>query len=380
MKILVAAPGFDSREKHEVSIFALDQAKALRDAGHDVRFAAIDTRSIRRFRPWGLYRYKLDGIPVYYSSIPCGTLPLNLPALTGRMAASKICRTIAKDGWKPDIVHAHFLGVAVIVAPVCWENGLPLVITEHTSAINSPNPGTALVKTMRKTYPLADALLAVSSLLANNIYLSTGARARVVPNIIDTQNFCAVRVRKNCAEDGSFCFAASGFLIERKGYDLLLRAVGELHRKGYALTLTIFGDGAERENLEKQAEVESIRDFVDFRGQCSRKELGEAYAQMDAFVLPSRRETFGVVYIEAMAVGLPVIATRCGGPEDFVTEENGILIPVDDVQALTDAMEYMILHRNEYNSTKISENTRRQFAPETIAAQLTEVYKEVLSC
>ena len=97
-------------------------------------------------------------------------------------------------------------------------------------------------------------------------------------------------------------------------------------------------------------------------------------------MLASRSETFGVAYIEAMAAGLPVIATRCGGPEDFVTEENGILISVDDVQALTDAMEYMILHRNEYDSTKISENTRRQFAPETIAAQLTEIYKEVLSC
>ena len=53
MKILIAASGFDSPRKHEVNIFALDQAKALRDAGHDVRFAAVDTRSIRHSRPWG---------------------------------------------------------------------------------------------------------------------------------------------------------------------------------------------------------------------------------------------------------------------------------------------------------------------------------------
>ena len=378
MKILIAASGFDSPRKHEVNIFALDQAKALRDAGHDVRFAAVDTRSIRHSRPWGCYRYTLDGIPVYYASVPCGALPMGLPELAGRLAASGICRAIAKDGWKPDIVHAHFLGVAAIAAPVCREKNLPLVITEHTSALNAPDPGKALVKTMRKTYPLADALLVVSSLLAGSIYRHTGAKAVVVPNIIDTQSFSVVKEDNVPGEP--FRFVASGFLIERKGYDLLLRAAGDLRRRGYALALTVFGDGPEREALEKLAESEGVRDCVDFRGQCTRGELGEAYPQMDAFVLASRRETFGVVYIEAMAAGLPVIATRCGGPEDFVTEENGILIPVDDAAALTDAMEHMMLHRREYDSASIAADIRRKFAPETIAARLTAVYEEIVSC
>ena len=378
MKILIAASGFDSPRKHEVNIFALDQAKALRDAGHDVRFAAVDTRSIRHSRPWVCYRYTLDGIPVYYASVPCGALPLGLPELAGRLAASGICRAIAKDGWKPDIVHAHFLGVAAIAAPVCREKNLPLVITEHTSALNAPDPGKALVKTMRKTYPLADALLAVSSLLAGSIYRHTGAKAVVVPNIIDTQSFSVVKEDNVPGEP--FRFVASGFLIERKGYDLLLRAAGDLRRRGYALALTVFGDGPEREALEKLAESEGVRDCVDFRGQCTRGELGEAYPQMDAFVLASRRETFGVVYIEAMAAGLPVIATRCGGPEDFVTEENGILIPVDDAAALTDAMEHMMLQRREYDSASIAAGIRRKFAPETIAARLTAVYEEIVSC
>ena len=378
MKILIAASGFDSPRKHEVNIFALDQAKALRDAGHDVRFAAVDTRSIRHSRPWGCYRYTLDGIPVYYASVPCGALPLGLPELAGRLAASGICRAIAKDGWKPDIVHAHFLGVAAIAAPVCREKNLPLVITEHTSALNAPDPGKALVKTMRKTYPLADALLAVSSLLAGSILRCTGERATVVPNIIDTQSFSVVKEDNVPGEP--FRFVASGFLIERKGYDLLLRAAGDLRRRGYALALTVFGDGPEREALEKLAESEGVRDCVDFRGQCTRGELGEAYPQMDAVVLASRRETFGVVYIEAMAAGLPVIATRCGGPEDFVTEENGILIPVDDAAALTDAMEHMMLHRREYDSASIAAGIRRKFAPETIAARLTAVYEEIVSC
>ena len=119
---------------------------------------------------------------------------------------------------------------------------------------------------------------------------------------------------------------------------------------------------------------------VFFRGHCPRNELAEAYAGADCFVLASRSETFGVAYIEAMAAGLPVIATRCGGPEDFVTEENGILIPVDDEDALTGAMEHMMLRREDYDSAAISADIRRKFAPETIAARLTELYEGVLSC
>lgn len=78
--------------------------------------------------------------------------------------------------------------------------------------------------------------------------------------------------------------------------------------------------------------------------------------------------------------GFPVIATRCGGPEDFVTEENGILIPVDDESTLTSAMERMMLRREDYDSAAISADIRRKFAPETIAARLTELYEGVLSC
>jgi len=377
MHILVVASDYPNPSDPLEGVFERDQARALQNAGHTVTYAAIDLRSARHRRPFGLRHFVEDRLNVYLYSLPVSPLRAAYEPVGGACFRAILRRVCAERG-TPDIVHAHFLGVAAIAAPICREKNLPLVITEHTSALNAPDPGAALVKTMRKTYPLADALLAVSSLLAGSILRCTGERATVVPNIIDTQSFGAVK--ESNVPGKPFRFAASGFLLHRKGYDLLLRAAGELCRRGYDLTLTVFGDGPERETLEKLAETEGIRGRVDFRGQCTRKELGDAYAQMDAFVLASRRETFGVVYIEAMAVGLPVIATRCGGPEDFVTEENGILIPVDDESALIDAMERMMLRREDYDSAAISADIRRKFAPETIAAQLTEIYKEILLC
>ena len=220
MKILIAASGFDSPRKHEVNIFALDQAKALRDAGHDVRFAAVDTRSIRHSRPWGCYRYTLDGIPVYYASVPCGALPMGLPERAGRLAASGICRAIAKDGWKPDVIHQHF---GFELAAMAEREGIPFVFTEHSSLHNralSPEKAEHL----KRKYECCAAVLAVSRALARNMRANTGVEAVVVPNIVDTARFAPKRIAHE-----RFTFVSAGNLIPVKNMAGLLHAFAALH-------------------------------------------------------------------------------------------------------------------------------------------------------
>ena len=368
MNILVAAPGYDFRSGREVNVFALDQAKALRDAGHSVRFAAVDTRSVRRFRPLGFYAYELDGIPVFYGSVPCGRLPLHLPELACRMAAGGIYRTVTKDGWRPDIIHQHF---GTDFAATAERENIPLIFTEHAS-IHNRLLSSAEAAQLKKNYRQCAAVLAVSRALAENMRRNTGVEAKVLPNIVDTSVFSGKRL----PHDG-FSFVTAGNLIPVKNMAMLLRSFAHVSGE---VTLTVFGDGEERRSLEELCAALGIENRVTFRGHCPREQLAEAYASADCFVLASQSETFGVAYIEAMAAGLPVIATRCGGPEDFVTEENGILIPTDDEAALTDAMESMILHRGGYDSAAISAAARKNFAPEEIAHRLTEIYEEILSC
>ena len=200
---------------------------------------------------------------------------------------------------------------------------------------------------------------------------NTDVEATVIPNTVDTVRFTPQSIAHE-----RFTFVSACNLIPVKNMAGLLCAFAALDGEP---RLVIFGDGAERASLQNLAETEGVSDRVEFRGHCCREELAEAYALADCFVLASRSETFGVAYIEAMASGLPVIATRCGGPDDFVTEENGILIPVDDESTLTGAMEHMMLRREDYDSAAISADIRRKFAPETIAARLTELYEGVLS-
>jgi glycosyltransferase involved in cell wall biosynthesis len=113
-------------------------------------------------------------------------------------------------------------------------------------------------------------------------------------------------------------------------------------------------------------------------GLRDRKEIAKRMHESDCFVLASKLETFGVAYIEALAAGLPVIATNCGGPEEFVCKDNGILIAVDDVQGLIDAMLKMYNESDKFDRETISKEIVDKFSPETIAKRLTEIYRDVL--
>ena len=113
-------------------------------------------------------------------------------------------------------------------------------------------------------------------------------------------------------------------------------------------------------------------------GLCSREEIAKQLKQCDCFVLASQSETFGVAYIEALAMGVPVIATKCGGPEAFVNEKNGLMVNVNDVEELTEALIYMYNNINMYDRKSISIEIQNKFSSEVVANKIINIYKEYL--
>lgn len=120
-------------------------------------------------------------------------------------------------------------------------------------------------------------------------------------------------------------FAFMGRLVGWKAVDLLLEAMS-LALREVDFELDVLGDGGERVSLERQARELGFTDRVRFRGFLPQRECAGALASADAFVLPSLYECGGAVVLEAMAMGLPVIATRWGGPADYLDAETGILV------------------------------------------------------
>jgi len=294
------------------------------------------------------------------------------------MALRKLYKHINNKYGQPEIIHAHFLSYGYIAVKAFEKSNIPLVVTEHFSAMNKEKLNPRLFRLGKYVYPRVDKVIAVSNSLADNIKNKFGVDVLIIPNLVDTTNFEYREEKKDKKEDRTFTFVSTGNLIKCKRMDLLIEAFNKVFKGNCKIKLYIFGEGPERDRLKKMIKNLGLENQVFLMGLVDRKEIANRMSKSDCFVLASRRETFGVAYIEAMAMGLPVIATQCGGPEDFVTAENGIIIPVDDRDALANALLMIYENIETYDRQAISVLTSKMFAPSTIAQQLIDVYKKCI--
>ena len=372
LHVAIVARGLPTLRYPLHGIFEWDQAKALSKAGIQVDFFAVDLRSFRRLRPWGITHGHKDGITWHCFSIPIGRSPLLFRIKVGVWALQKLYENVFRQIAAPDIIHAHFDEFGFMAAHLSKRVHVPFVVTEHRSSILDLNLPSNFLYMLRESHSNAARVIAVSSRLKECIQRSTGVEAEIIPNIV-SHCFSVRRISHQ-----GFVFVSTGALEIGKRHRLVIEAFASILAYYDAIKLEIIGDGNLRKELQALVADLNISNKVTFHGTLAREQIAEIYRQCDCFVLPSAYETFGVVYIEAMAAGLPVIATRCGGPEDFVTEVNGILVDVDDVEGLKDAMMKMCEMREAFDGERISADTLSRFSPRSIANQLENIYTQVL--
>jgi glycosyltransferase involved in cell wall biosynthesis len=377
MKVFFVTRGYPIDKYPLNGIFEYDQAKALAQAGHDVVYLAVDLRSIRRHRKWGFESLFRDGIHIEAINIPLGRVPKYLLHATGKMALRKLFKRAEKEHGTPDIVHSHFINYGYLSAKVLGGQGIPLMHTEHYSGMHSSTLSSYAQKMGDKTYKLMDMIIAVSQSLATSIQENFGIEAKVVPNIVDIDAFMRTEptVPRN---EGKFSFISVGNLNPGKKMDLLIESFGEAFKNDEAVSLFIYGDGIERANLKKIIERLSLQDQISLEGFAPREAIAKKMHESNCFVLVSDSETFGVVFIEAMAAGLPVIATRCGGPEDFVNSSNGLLIERNNLKELVEALKYMYNNSHKYDRSVIASDVEKKYAPRVIGQSLLTLYRSLL--
>ena len=374
MYVMIISRGYPTDKYKMYGIFEFDQAKALAKAGCKVVFAAIDVRSIRRWRKWGLERREIDGVNVYVINIPAGRLPKAILHKVISIGLGILYKNILKELGKPDILHAHFTDVGYATLALKQQINVPLVITEHSSLIIKPVIEKQLFNTAKGAYEQADVVIAVSPALSYVINDKFNIKSIYVPNIVDTDLF-TYKIRE---ESKTFNFVSIGNLNYGKRMDLTMEAFYIAFRDFPDVTLTIFGEGDERSKLEGIIKKYRLENRIVLMGMCSREVIKEKLNNTDCFVLASRFETFGVSYIEALASGVPVIATKCGGPEVFVHKENGCMIPIDDLDELVRVMKYMYKDSIAFDREKISAEIKFKFSPECVSKKLLEVYQQVI--
>jgi glycosyltransferase involved in cell wall biosynthesis len=226
---------------------------------------------------------------------------------------------------------------------------VPLVVTVHgelsMDATDVYCRSPLLRHTLRLLLARADAVTACSraTLVEAEQWsgITLGDRGRVVFNGVDNAEFTR---RDTSASEPRPYVLAVGRLVPQKGFDVLVDAVGRLAgtERTFNWDLIIAGDGPERERLSARVRRLGISDRVRLVGQANRDEVVDLFHHASLFVLPSRREPFGIVSLEAMAAGVPVVATDVGGVAEVVHDGvNGCLVPHGDVTALAEAIRRM---------------------------------------
>lgn len=380
MKIFVISRGYPNNNNPLWGSFEALQARALKRLGHKVVILSVGGRGNLNKRKLGIVHSKADDLDIYiyYRLFPLRILRFSkmLFKWFKRKRIELLFKKVSEEQGEPDLVYAHYLfnmENILMVKDIC---NAPLVGIEHWSELMKPIIPSSVHKTASQTYRAFDQILAVSPLLCSVIKKEFGIDAMFVPNMVDDL-FISAGVSQG-SED-RFEFVSVGRLVDWKRFDNLIKAASLLRKAGYDFHVSVVGDGIEYDKLRKLITDLQLKGFVCLWGQKTKDEIIRILHKADAFVLASDHETFGVVYIEAMAMGLPVIAVNNGGPTHFVNESNGMLIPPNNPVALAHSMEVMMKNISSYRKDSIAKFCFDNFSSYRVALQLEKIFESVIA-
>jgi glycosyltransferase involved in cell wall biosynthesis len=279
--------------------------------------------------------------------------------------------------FRPDIVHSH-LHVLKYSLPASILRGIPVLVhTVHNLAEREADAAGRIVHRMafrKRVIPVA-----VSRSVASSLQRVYGIEDAVtIPNGIPLGQFQADRAARAKwrgelrLDERDFLFAATGRLTVQKNPLLMLRAFAALADPRAHLVLA--GDGPLRQRVEEEVRASGMRDKVHVLGY--RPDIRECLASSDAFLLSSDWEGHPLGTMEAMACGLPVIATAVGGvPELVESGLHGLLVPPGDASALTGAMRFLLERPQE--RAAMAQASRRRAAADFSLERMVRAYDEL---
>lgn len=380
-KVLIIPSWYPTEENNILGIFFKEQAAALKKHGCEVTVLYPEIRTLRSYSSsWkqGVQIAEEDGLKVYryktYNPLPARVPFSNAFVFYNRL--KKLYKEMVRKDGKPDIIHAHsVLWGGWAAAKIAEEENIPLVVTEHSSKLIRNLLKSYEKREVANTLKKANGIISVGPSLKKELQKYTDKHIFEIPNIVDYKAF--QNISSKDSQKDRFRFLSLAFLTPNKGMDILIKSFAKGF-KGDDVELVIGGDGQQMDELVKLAKELGVDTQVRFLGRIDRQQVIAQMQNCDAFVLASKFETFGVVLIEALASGKPVISTRSGGPESIVNDKNGFLVPVDDVEELSKAMQQLYNHYHEYNPAEIRKECEDRFSEEVIVGKIKEVYHSLL--
>ena len=347
-------------------------ARGLAGRGHEVEVVTTAPPSHHAAPPAD------DGVAVrrHRAQWVAGSTPLS-----AGLVADLVRRAHARTR-PPDLIHLH---APYPPAELAWlaasgPRRPPLVLTYHADIVRQRRLGALHRPLQRRVLHEAAAVVATSEpYRRTSSQLRQLDRCEVIPLGVDVDRFAAEAPRPDLPGDYVLFV---GRLRHYKGVDHLLRAVPRLPPE---VSVVVVGDGPEGGSLRALADDLGVSDRVRFLGEVADRDLPGLYQHATALVLPAvnRAEAFGLVQLEAMAAGTPVISTRLGTGVDAVNEDGvtGCTVPVADADALADAVERLVADPSLAAALGAEgrARARRQYSTDTMVDRIEALYEDVLA-
>ena len=347
-------------------LFCLDQAKALKSLGHEVRILSNvqlgATIGLRDYfvQPYLRYEHEMDGVTV------CQSYQRGLPRViryNARRWVGIVCSMfedyVRKYG-KPDVLHAHCVKWAGYAAMLIGrKHHIPYVITEHLSfhdyagEFGMPPSDCWQIPLLKESLRHAACVIPVSKEVVSDLsgFFGIDYRWKAISNMIDT-GFFSFRQREPL-QGRPFRFCCIGIFIERKGYDVLFSAFRQVQACYLDAELHIVGRATDSSKCRRMLDDSGISQGVMLYGEISKSAIRDLLYYSDALVLATR------------------------GEKSVRPEEGCVFVPVDDADALAGAMKHAV-SSPVTDGAKLSEIARLMASPAAIAPQIAQVLEESL--
>jgi len=217
----------------------------------------------------------------------------------------------------------------------------------------------------------ANQVIAVNELLAKTITEKTGVKGVVINNLVDETLFKPGKKRNGEIPKALFI----GRLEKQKGVEYLIDALSQIQS---AIELTIVGEGELEHIIREKIKVVGLEN-ISIVGWKTQEELVSYYQSHDFFILPSLHENNPLVLIEAMACGLPIVATKCNGSEEIVLEEIGVLAEIKNADDLAQKIDWMVNNLGSFDHNKIREEFLGKYSSKVLTQKLISVYQSVIN-
>lgn len=356
--------------------FIRAQAQALVKKGHSVTVVFTQAYSVKtilkqRKLMFGKRDNIVNGVREILTYFP-KTHIKGIDEITRLIQGKKVLKNLVEVGYKPQILHVHTYLAGRLALWFHKKYFTPIVTTEHYTGFARGMVNTNRLKQARDLYFNSSINLGVSGAFSSLLTEKTGADFNTLPNMVDCDKFKPTLKDKR----SEYTYLFVGSLHDKKNPLMLLNSFISLYKRDRSLRLILAGEGELSRELKNIVSNNRLDDIVSFPGFLKGDEVAALMSVSDCFILPSRFETFGIVVIEAMASGLPVIVTRSGGPESFVKDgENGIIIDQNQDQLKTAMLR---VKKRSWDSKLIRQYVVDNFSEDAVIKLLEKIYTNII--